>query len=98
MLNDKFSLIRNFTTSFVAGEFKGAPFSFQSGISSSRALGSKQFPDNMCAPISEPFSIRHTLNSAFFSAANCFSLIAVDRPDGPPPTTTTSYSMTSLSA
>ena len=47
MLNDKFSLIRNFTTSFVAGEFKGAPFSFQSGINSLRAVGSNTIPERI---------------------------------------------------
>ena len=66
--------------------------SFQLGTSSSKALVSKTFPDKICEPISAPFSSTHTLTSAF----SCFNLMAVARPDGPPPTMTTSYSITSL--
>ena len=49
----------------------------------------------MWAPTSEPFSSTATLISAPAAAAFCFSRMAADRPAGPPPTTTTSYSMAS---
>lgn len=42
--------------SFVTGVCKGAPLSFQSGNSSSKALGSKQAPDSMCPPTNVPVS------------------------------------------
>ena len=64
---------------------------FQLGISSSKARVSKTLPDKICAPISEAFSKTQTFKSEF----NCLSLIAADNPDGPPPTITTSYSITS---
>jgi hypothetical protein len=73
--------------SFVTGVFSGAPFSFQSGISSEIARGSITAPDRMCAPISEPFSSTHTERSAG-------ELLQADRGGesrGPPPTMTTSY-------
>ena len=59
---------------------------FQSGSSSSKALVSNTFPLNIWAPTSDAFSTTHTFVSAF----NCLSLMAVDSPDGPPPTITTS--------
>ena len=74
---------------------KGAPSSFQFGISSDSARGSMMAPERMCAPGSEPFSSTTTDTSWPFSAASCLSRMAVDRPPGPPPTTTTSYSMDS---
>ena len=76
---------------------RGAPRSCQSGISSFKLRGSRTAPDRIWAPTSPPFSIRHT--SIFLSAslASCFSRIAADRPDGPPPTITTSNSITSRS-
>ena len=80
----------NLTTSFLAGLFKGAPLSFQSGISSFNAVGSKTLPESIWAPISEPFSIRQMLNSLLFSFANCASFMALLNPDGPAPTITTS--------
>jgi hypothetical protein len=49
----------------------------------------------MCAPGSEPFSSTTTDTSWPFSAASCLRRMAVDRPAGPPPTMTTSYSMDS---
>lgn len=49
--------------SAVTGVFIGASFSFQSGISSLRAIGSTQAPDKMCPPISAAFSSRVTLTS-----------------------------------
>ena len=52
-----------------------------------KALGA---PLKMCAPGSEPFSSTTTETSVPFSAASCFRRIAVARPPGPPPTTTTS--------
>jgi hypothetical protein len=70
----------------VTGWFSGAPRSFQSGISSVMARGSITAPDRMCAPGSEPFSST-TTDSA---ASSCLSRIAVARPAGPAPTTTTS--------
>ena len=60
--------------------------SFEPGINSSSALVSKTLPLKIWAPTSDPFSKTQTLISGF----SCFSLIAVDRPDGPAPTTTTS--------
>ena len=44
---DMFSLIRYLTTSFLTGVSRGASFSFQSGISSLRAVGSNTFPDRI---------------------------------------------------
>ena len=73
----------------------GAPFSFQSGMSSFRPIGSITAPDRMWAPISEPFSIRQTDTSWLRSAASCLSRIAADSPAGPPPTINTSYSIDS---
>ena len=96
-MKDKLSDIINLTTSLVAGVFKGAPLSFQSGNSSFKAVGSKTFPESICAPISDPFSRTHTEISLFSSLASCFIFIAEDKPEGPPPMTKTSYSMTSLS-
>ena len=52
-------------------------------------------PDKMCAPGSEPFSKTTTETSLPFSSANCFKRMAADKPAGPPPTTTTSYSIDS---
>lgn len=49
------------------------------------------------SPISEAFSTRQTLISFPFSSASCFSLIAADKPAGPPPTITTSASSENLS-
>ena len=69
--------------------------SFQSGKSSLSALSSMTAPDRMWAPISEPFSTRQTDSSAPDSPASCIRRHAVDNPAGPPPTTTTSYSITS---
>ena len=40
-------MIMNLTTSFLAGLFKGAPLSFQSGISSFNAVGSKTLPESI---------------------------------------------------
>lgn len=48
-------------------------------------------------PISAAFSTRQTLSSFPVSSANCFSLIAADKPAGPPPTITTSASSENLS-
>src|SRR6185312_6268866 len=73
----------------------GAPFSFQSGMSSLMATGSITAPDRMWAPTSEPFSSTQTDTSWLRSAASCFSRIAAERPAGPPPTITTSYSIDS---
>jgi len=47
MLIEEFSEIINLTISLVAGEFKGASFSFQSGINSFNAVGSNTFPERM---------------------------------------------------
>ena len=49
--------VANDAQSFLAGLFNGASFSFQSGISSLRAVGSNTLPDKIWAPTSEPFSI-----------------------------------------
>ena len=71
--NKNFSL----ETFVLIGELR----SFQFGKSSSNALVSKTFPLKICAPISDAFSNKQT----FKFESNCLSLIAVDRPDGPPP-------------
>ncbi|CFW31723.1 Uncharacterised protein [Bordetella pertussis] len=89
--------LRKRNLSCVTGTFSGAPFSFQSGISSVRACGSMTAPDRICAPSSEPFSRTQTLTSWFFSAASCLRRMAAASPAGPPPTTTTSYSIDSRS-
>jgi hypothetical protein len=74
----------------VTGWLSGAPFSFQSGISSLSARGSMIAPDMMCAPGSEPFSRTTTDTSCDRSAASCFRRIAVASPAGPAPTIATS--------
>ena len=79
-------LPRKSTSSPVTRWFSGAPRSFQSGKSSVIARGSITAPDKMCAPGSLPFSSTTTEISAF----SCFRRMAVARPAGPPPTTTTS--------
>ena len=89
--------VRNMNLSAVTGVSSGAPRSFQSGISSFRLRGSRTAPDRIWAPTSLPFSIRHTSMFLPASLASCFSRIAADRPDGPPPTITTSNSITSRS-
>src|SRR3954454_23905505 len=81
--------------SSVAGVLSGAPFSFQSGISSFRARGSSTAPESRCAPTSEPFSRTQTETSRSCSDASCFNRIAALRPAGPAPTITTSYSIIS---
>ncbi len=83
--------VRNRKRSSAAGVSSGAPFSRQSGISSFSARGSITAPDRICAPISLPFSTRQTEASG----ASCFRRIAAARPDGPPPTITTSNSIAS---
>ena len=60
----------------VTGTVSGAPLSFQSGISSSSALGSITAPDRMCAPTSLPFSRMQTESSRPASSASCFRRIA----------------------
>jgi hypothetical protein len=74
------SLVRMTKASSVTGVSSGAPFSFQSGISSSSARGSKTLPDRMCAPTSAPFSTTHTLSSWPLALASCFSRMAAARP------------------
>ena len=93
----KVSFSRYLTESFLTGVLRGAPNSSQLGMSSLRALGSNTLPDKICAPTSEPFSTTHIESSLDCSFASCLSLIAVDSPAGPAPTTTTSYSIDSLS-
>ena len=83
--------LRNSTSSPLTAWFSGAPRAFQSGKSSFIARGSITAPDSVCAPGSLPFSSTTTETSAF----SCFRRMAVARPAGPPPTTTTSYSMAS---
>ena len=70
MLIDRFFVSINLTISFLAGLFNGASFSFQSGINSLSAVGSKTLPDRIWAPISEPFSIKHMERSLLFSLHN----------------------------
>lgn len=78
--------MRKANLSLVTGVFNGAPLSFQSGISSFKAIGSRQAPERMCVPISLAFSTKQTRISLLLSKANCFALIAADNPAGPPPT------------
>ena len=85
--------IRNLSR--VTGVSSGAPLASQSGKSSFRAFGSMTAPDRMWAPTSEPFSSTATLISLPAFIASCFSRMAADRPAGPPPTITTSYSIAS---
>ena len=73
----------------------GAPLDFQSGMSWSRPIGSITAPDRMCAPTSDPFSSTTTESSLPAAAASCFRRMAVARPAGPAPTTTTSHSIAS---
>ena len=62
-----------------------------------KAFGSITAPDRIWAPTSEPFSTSATETSVPAAAASCLSRMAADRPDGPPPTITTSYSIDSRS-
>ena len=71
--------------------------SFQLGKSSFKAVVSNTAPDKICAPTSGPFSTIHTDKSLLLFLDNCFSFIAADKPAGPAPTITTSYSIFSLS-
>jgi len=77
----------------VTSVLSGAPFSFQSGMSRVRPDGSRTAPERICAPTSEPFSSTTTLQSA----SSCLRRIAADKPAGPAPTITTSYSILSRS-
>ena len=88
---DFFSVKTKNLSSFT-GSFTGASSSFQFGINSLREDGSKTFPDNICDPISAPFSMTQTEISKSFSLANCFILIDALNPAGPPPTIKTTNS------
>ena len=91
------SSVRNFTVSFLTLTFTGQfVSSIQLSINSFNAVGSKIAPDKMCAPTSEPFSTTHTEKSLLFSLHFFLKFIAADKPDGPAPTTTRSYSIFSL--
>src|SRR5438552_12164288 len=94
-MRNAFSGASTMKRSSVTGVFSGAFLACQSGINSLSARGSITAPERICAPTSEPFSSTQTLTSRPASAASCFKRIAADRPEGPPPTMTTSYSMTS---
>ncbi|POO03613.1 hypothetical protein TorRG33x02_008180 [Trema orientale] len=47
-------------------------------------------------PTSAPFSTTQTDKSTSFSRHSCFNRMAADKPAGPAPTITTSYSIDSL--
>src|SRR5437016_5892519 len=94
-MRNAFSGASTMKRSSVTGVFSGALLACQSGINSLSARGSITAPERMCAPTSEPFSSTQTLTSRPASAASRFKRIAADRPEGPPPMMTTSYSMTS---
>ena len=66
----------------------------QLGNSVSSGPGSRIAPEIEWAPTLAPFSRTQIV----FSDASCFRRIAADRPAGPAPTITTSYSMMSLMA
>src|SRR5687768_14760190 len=82
---------RSRNRSSVTAVSSGAPSSFQLGKSSFIAFGSITAPERMWAPTSAPFSMTATVMSGLI----CFSRIAAARPEGPAPTTTTSYSIDS---
>ena len=88
----EFCFPKNKNFSFLTLVLIGALFSFQSGISSSKALVSKTFPLKIWAPTSDPFSNIHTFKSGLI----CYNFIDVAKPAGPAPTMTTSYSIESL--
>ena len=90
-LND-FVLPKNKNFSLLTFVLIGAFKSFQFGNNSSNARVSKTLPLIMCAPISDAFSNKQI----FKLESNCFNFIAVAKPEGPPPTITTSYSIDSL--
>ena len=69
--------------SLLTGVSSGAPFCFQSGMSSSSALGSMTAPERMWAPTSEPFSTTATDTSRPCAAASCLRRMAAVRPAGP---------------
>ena len=50
------SLIKYLTESLFTGVLRGAPASFQLGMSSLSAFGSNTLPESIWAPTSEPFS------------------------------------------
>jgi len=62
-----------------------------------RARLEHRHPTGLWAPTSEPFSTTQTATSRSAAAASCFRRIAAARPEGPAPTTTTSYSIRSRS-
>ena len=79
-------LLKILNLSAVTGVFRGAPRSFQSGISSFKVEGSKHAPERIWLPTLAAFSKTQTEKSSGlsnFSAANCFKRIAADMPAGP---------------
>jgi hypothetical protein len=68
----------------------GAPSSFQLGSSSSSARVSRTAPESVWAPGVPAFSTTVTRYSLPAAALSCLSLIAAQRPAGPPPTMRTS--------
>ena len=56
--------VRNANLSAVTGVLSGAPFSFQSGISSSSAVVSMQAPERIWPPTVAAFSITQTRKSS----------------------------------
>jgi len=89
----RFDFVMKLNSSRPAGTQMPWNPSRQPGISASIGPGSITAPESECAPNAAPFSSTQTLRSAF----SCLSRIAQARPAGPPPTITTSYSITSRS-
>ena len=87
-LNEPFS-VSSRNSSCLAGTQIAGGVARQSGSSASSGPGSSTQPENEWAPTAEPFSSTQTLRSGL----SCFRRMAQDRPAGPPPTMTTSYSL-----
>ena len=89
--------VRYLKLSDLTATFSGAPFSFQSGISSDRVRGSITAPERICAPTSAPFSRMQIVSSRSCCCASCARRMPMVRPEGPAPTMTTSKFIASLS-
>ena len=88
-------LVRNRNRSSVTWVSSGAPFSFQSGISSFEPVRIDHRAREDVGADLRALLEQADRDFVLRSAASCFSRIAAASPAGPPPTITTSYSIDS---
>ena len=96
MLIEEFSEIINLTISLVAGNLKELLFLSNQELIHLMQWVRIHFGENVSTNF-RAFSRTQTETSFPSAFANCLTLIAEDRPEGPPPIIRTSYSMTSRS-